>query len=203
MKILTYQLGSLSTNCHVVINENNEAICFDIGGDSGYLKINEIKEKFEIKAVFLTHGHFDHVGGVADFCKGKIPVYIGENELDFISNSQLNLSSLFGENCKTFEVEVLKDGQIVEICGFKVETIFTPGHTKGSVSYKIGNNIFCGDLLFRGSFGRIDFPTGNSKDLIKSANKILNLSGCILYSGHGECTTTDEEKITNPINYYD
>ncbi len=203
MKILTYQLGPLSTNCHVVINDKNEAVCFDIGGDSGYLKLKEIQDNFIVKAVFLTHGHFDHILGVSDFCKGNIPVYIGENESDFISDSSLNLSKTFGENCKGFNFNKLKDGEIVNICNFKVEVINTPGHTKGSVSYKIDNNIFCGDLLFKDSFGRIDFPTGNAKELIKSAKFILSMSGCTLYSGHGENTTTDEEKESNPINYYD
>ena len=92
---------------------------------------------------------------------------------------------------------MLKFGEI------EVEVISTPGHTKGGVSYNVNDKIFCGDVLFRGSFGRVDFPGGNVKELCDSSKKLLEYNAT-LYPGHGEPTTTDEERGTNPITcYYD
>ena len=204
MKLLKYNLGQLSVNCYVIINEEtNEAIAIDVGGDAGFLKLEEIKHGFKINSVLLTHGHFDHIGGAYDFYKLGTKIYMGENEIDFITDENLNLSYMFGDKINRFEAVGVKDNDVLNLNGFSVKVIETPGHTKGSVSYIIEDKIFDGDVIFEGSFGRIDFPTGNSKELIKSAKKLFEYSGFTLYPGHGSETKVDEEKLTNPILYYD
>ena len=204
MKILTYPLGDLATNSYVLVNETTrEAVAIDVGDNGNFLLLEGLKNDFTLKAVLLTHGHFDHIGGVFDLYKKGVTVYMGENELDFIKDESLNLSGYFGSTVKAFDAVGVKDKQVLNLCGFDIEVILTPGHTKGSVTYKVENNLFCGDVLFDGSFGRVDFPTGNAKELVKSAKKLFEYSGHVLYSGHGKSTTTDKEKDTNPINYYD
>ncbi|MBO5926911.1 MAG: MBL fold metallo-hydrolase [Clostridia bacterium] len=204
MKILKYNLGDLSVNCYVIINEKtNNAIAIDIGGDANFLKLEELKHGFKITNVLLTHGHFDHIGGVFPFFKRGAKVYMGEKELDFITDSSKNLSTLFGVKLEKFEAIGVRDAGELLLEDIKVKVIETPGHTEGSVSYVIENKIFDGDVLFEGSFGRIDFPTGNAQKLIKSCKKLFGYSGFVLCPGHGNETNVDEEKLTNPILSYD
>lgn len=204
MKLYTYQLSPLQTNCYVLVNENtNSAVAIDIGGDEGFLLLEELKRGFKIETVLLTHAHFDHVGGVYKFYERGAKVYLSINDSDAVTNGDLNLSTVFGSQVKPFEVNKLFGGEILDVSGFKIEVINTPGHTKGGITYKFGDMLFCGDTVFLGSFGRVDFPGGDIKTLKKSIEKLFNFSGCTLYPGHGEKTLVDDEKNTNPIRYYD
>jgi glyoxylase-like metal-dependent hydrolase (beta-lactamase superfamily II) len=204
MKLLTYPLGDLSTNCYILIDENSgDAIAIDIGGDEGFLLMEEIKNGFKIKAVLLTHAHFDHIGGVYKFFERGADVYIGSLDEKGVLDGSLNLSSVFGSDVKPFKVKTaLLGGEVLKFGDIDVEVISTPGHTVGGVSYKVQNMIFCGDTLFDGSFGRIDFPGGNVVELCNSAKKLLSYDGCVLYPGHGGATTVEKERKSNPINGY-
>lgn len=204
MKLLTFTLGNLYTNCYILINEEtNMAIAIDIGGDDALLKLEELKHNFKINYVLLTHGHFDHIGGVTAFYKRGATVYMGEDELDFITDKSLNLVELVGGDIKPFNAIGVKDNEELILNDIKIKVIKTSGHTKGSVSYIVEDKIFVGDVIFDGSFGRIDFPTGNVKQLVNSCKRVCSYEGYTIYPGHGEKTTTLEEKDTNPIFYYD
>lgn len=206
MKLKTFHSGALGANCYVIINEeNDEAIAVDIGGDASLLKLAELKDGFKIKTVLLTHAHFDHIGGVAEFIKdGGVSVYIGKKDEPKIYDPDLNLSSYFSEETQPFKVDgTFVGGEKLSFSGINVEVIATPGHTDGGVTYKIKDMLFCGDTLFAGSFGRVDFPSGNVKDLVKSAKKLFACGGT-LYPGHGEPADVNYEKEHNPIlNYAD
>lgn len=204
MKLLKYVLGNLGVNCYVLINEKTMgAIAIDVGDNAKFLMLEELKHGFKITDILLTHGHFDHIGGVYDFYKRGVNVYMGEKELEFIENGDLNLSSYFGFEIKKFKANGVKEGDELLLNDIVVKVIETPGHTEGSVSYLVENSLFCGDTIFKGSFGRVDFPTGDYTVLKNTAKKIFALEGITLYSGHGDKTLTDDEKQTNPIFMYD
>ena len=205
MELKVYHLGALQTNCYVLINElTREAVAIDVGANPALLQLEQLKHNFKVKHVLLTHGHFDHIGGAYALQKAGAKVYIGKDESEFINDGNLNLGSVFGDPVTPFEIEeYLTDGQKITLSGIEFLVIKTPGHTRGGVTYKVGDMLFCGDVLFKGSFGRIDFPTGDYLALKNSAKKLFEISGATLYSGHGELTTTNEEKLTNPINFYD
>lgn len=204
MKIYTYQLGELQTNCYVLVDEvSKNAVAIDIGGDADFLLEEEKKRGFFVKTVLLTHGHFDHIGGVYKFYERGADVYIGKNDSAKIKDGSLNLSSVFGEKCQPFLVKTeLIGGEIIPFETESIEVISTPGHTEGGITYKIKNALFCGDTLFEGGFGRTDFPGGDVIELCKSAKKLLSFDGCKLYPGHGNETSVQKELLNNPINSY-
>lgn len=204
MKLLTYPLGELSTNCYILVDETSrDAVAIDIGGDEGFLLMEELKNGFNIKAVLLTHAHFDHIKGTYKFYERGADVYVSEKDLPAIDNGNLNLSAVFGSEVKPFKVKTaLSGGETLKFGEIEVEVINTPGHTVGGVTYKVGDMLFCGDVLFEGSFGRVDFPGGDVVTLCRSAKTLLEFDGCTLYPGHGNKTTTQKERQSNPINNY-
>lgn len=140
--------------------------------------------KNDIDTIILTHGHFDHFANLktlADLCDAE--VYIGEHELEFLSNSALSLSSHFARKAESCFAKPLKDGDLIG--GFKV--YHTPGHTRGSICLfrEEDGSLVSGDTVFPGgSFGRTDLPTGNSKDLINSINRVAELDIESIFPGH-------------------
>ncbi len=152
------------------------------------------------EAVLLTHGHFDHIAGCAEILKNTdAKIYCGEGEDKFIFSEENR--SIFGVNIPKFEIAgTLKDGEEIELCGMKIKTIATPGHTPHGVSYLIDGNLFTGDTLFKGSIGRADFPGGDYDTLVNSVKKLYALDGnYTVYCGHGLETTLDYERKNNPF----
>ena len=150
-----------------------------------------------MKYIVLTHGHGDHIEGLNDLAE-KYPeakVYVGEEEKDFLYNSELSLSDrIFGEFFKfKGELYTVREGDMIG--DFKV--IDTPGHTIGSKSFydEKAKILISGDTLFRRSYGRYDLPTGDLNMLCNSLEKLSKLpEETVVYSGHTEETTIGEEK---------
>ncbi len=206
MKLYTFQTGEMSVNTYIFVNEENKkAVAFDVGGDAKFLMLNELKYDFKITDIILTHGHFDHIGGVSEFYKRGVNVHISKNEKDFIKDDKLNLSNYFSSSVASFEISTcFSGGEDITFNGLTFKVIDTPGHTKGSCSFIIENYLITGDTLFDGSFGRTDFPTGDLKELVKSIKKLFSLDGdYVVLSGHGNRTKLSYEREHNPIKYYD
>lgn len=197
MEIKRITSGLFLTNNYLLI-ENNHAILIDCGLDL----INKLNlNGLILDAILLTHGHIDHIASINSF---DCPIYIYENEEEFLSNNNLNLSQAFNIEFKFNHKRVikLKNNEIISLLGHSIKVFHTPGHTRGSVCYLIDDYLFTGDTLFQVGIGRTDFVTGSYPDIISSVNFILNnfKDDLIIYPGHGESTTIEFEKKYNP--YY-
>ena len=194
-------IGSLFTNTYIISNDNGDCILIDPG--MGYNKIiNYVKNNYNVKAILLTHAHIDHMDGIQYFL--DVPLYLHTKEYDNFFDSEASLYDMFGRICpfneEMLDIRKVNHGDILNIIGFNIKVLYTPGHTNGSVCYLIDDNLFSGDTLFRGTCGRCDFPNGSQSDMLKSLNYLVdNLDPNIkVYPGHNDMTTIGEEKEYNP-----
>jgi glyoxylase-like metal-dependent hydrolase (beta-lactamase superfamily II) len=200
MEIKHIVTGPIAVNTFIVINRD-KCIVIDPGGN--YKGIMDIVGCREVSAVLLTHGHFDHIGALYDFYSTEIPVYIHSFDRDKLNNQKL-LGLRYGVKLYNIDnVNELYGGEKLHLAGLKIDVIHTPGHSKGSVVYVIGNSMFTGDTLFLHSYGRTDIMDGDQGELRDSiTNKLFSMTGDYsVYPGHEGFTTLDSEKRYNPINY--
>ena len=189
------------TNCYICMNKDTkEGFIVDPGDDELKISVNVSRLEMIPKAILLTHGHFDHIGAVNQLKERyNIPVIVGAKEEKVLTDSRMNLSSMFGEPVKINGDKFLEDGENFQVAGFDIKYILTPGHTPGSGCFYIEDEqvLFSGDTLFQASRGRTDFPGGSESDIIKSIkNKLLVLPGeTEVYPGHMNITNIDSEKV--------
>lgn len=204
MKITAFSCGSIASDCYVA-EKGDDAIIIDPGfPEPSLIKyVTEIKSK--VRAVLLTHRHFDHVSGVYDVVRiTGAETYI--HSLDecglFDDSAALHdmVGFTYGRALKDFRADhLLYGGETLKIGGFSVGVLHTPGHTAGSVCYLTDDVLFSGDTLFKSSIGRTDFPTGSFAEMKSSLQRLALLDGDIaVYPGHGEKTVIAEEKLYNP-----
>ena len=204
-EIQSMVLGMVGTNCYLLVNKDTKAaVIFDPGAEgdkiAGYLQ----REGLTPEAILLTHGHFDHVMGIPPLKeKYDLPVYIHRLEEDVLESPQLNACAMIGANVSLKADHLIEDGEELTIAGARIRVLFTPGHTKGGVSYYIEdlNAVICGDTLFEGSVGRTDLPTGSMGTLVRSIREKLFVldDGVSVLPGHGGATTIGWEKKYNPF----
>lgn len=204
MKVKTFPVGELRANCHVVINEElNQVVLVDCGGSVTKL-INYINQNnLIVKAILLTHGHYDHFEGVSYIQKNtNCKVYISQKDSYMLTSNVHSLArdlDYDGFN-PVHNFETVSNGDTIHEAGFDFEVVSTEGHTSGSVCYICQDCLFTGDTLFKHSMGRTDFPTGNYFDMQKSLKKLYNLKGDYkVYTGHNDNTTLQEERKSNPF----
>ncbi len=188
------------TNCYLLENED-AAIIIDPGEiDDRIIEFAKVNSQKRDKAILLTHCHFDHICGVTaanEILKGNI--IISKTEENSINDENINVSKYLGIKIAKIPVDVtVNDGDKLNFGGENIEVISTPGHTAGSVCYKMGSKLFSGDTLFRLCIGRCDLPTASPEDILISLKKIKNLQGDFeVFPGHGETTTLEFERQNN------
>lgn len=170
MGIEVLKVGYLETNCYI-LKQDNKCLIIDPGDDYELIK-NKVTN-FEVLAILITHGHFDHVGALE------------------------KLKSIYDVEVLSHENVCQRN---YTIGPFSFEIIFNPGHSEDSISFyfRKQNIMFVGDFVFKNTIGRCDLEGGNIKQMYKSIDSLKTYSNTVLYPGHGDATNIEYERINNP-----
>lgn len=205
ISVTSMTLGEIAVNCWFLVNEDTkEVLVFDPGDEPERVKALLDKKGWTARAILLTHGHGDHMGGAEELRKlCRVPVYAMQEEEPLLLDAKKNLSVFIQRRPITLSAdEFLTDGQELELAGLQLKAFLTPGHTPGGGSYYCAGNgcLFSGDTLFSGSVGRTDFPGGSMSAIVRSVKeKLFSLPDeTRVCPGHGEETSIGYEKKYNP-----
>jgi len=192
--IKTLVVGPVETNCYIVADpETLIAVIIDPGAESNTI-LNYIEEQhYEVKAIFITHGHFDHITALPAVAeKTGADIYAHKTEIDSPSNTRgdARLKSIAG-------IKTYAEGDEIIVGGMTFRILETPGHTWGSVTILCDGAMFSGDTLFKDSMGRTDLG-GDTDAIMASLRKLSNLPGDYeVYPGHADTTTLEAERRHN------
>ena len=209
-KISHIVCGPLDTNCYI-LGFNDRCLIIDPGAQSDIIS-SIIKEKYSAHPleIYLTHGHFDHIGGVNSIVS-KYPetkIYISHDDLPLLLDSRKNLSASMGIDTALKDViktvQFVEEGDVIDVgADDKMKVIDLPGHTKGSTGLYHAKEklLFSGDTLFKESVGNTDLPGGDYGSLMNSVmKKLMTLpSESVVFPGHCESTTIGDERRRNPF----
>lgn len=201
MKIITLTLGALQSHSYIIASDKNNAVAVDIGAEAESFMQCLDENGLTLKKIILTHGHFDHIGAVAEIQRiTNAEVYIHTKDAPMMTDGKACLADFVGGLFHPIEefTEIF-DGTVITVDELNFKTISTPGHTQGSVCYICGDAMFSGDTLFYQSIGRTDLPGGSFFTMSKTLAMLKNLDGdYTVYPGHGDLTTLDFERKNNP-----
>ena len=197
-----YELGPIGTNCYVVRADAgaDEAVVVDPGAEADRLRLELARIGAWCAGILITHGHWDHLGGVADLAEGTgAKVYMPEVERITLERPD---EVFEGITLRPYTPDVLLQGdETLELAGISFETLRVPGHSPGHVAYYAGSCLFSGDVLFAGSVGRTDLPFADWDTLVESIRTLCERypPEAVVYSGHGPPTTLGAELDRNPF----
>jgi hydroxyacylglutathione hydrolase len=204
LRVTLFEVGALAENSYIVGHPTSGgAVVIDPGDDGEGILGHLNAQGLTLEKILLTHGHFDHVGGVR-FLKERTgaAVHIHPGDVELMRRAQLQ-AAMFGLSVpEPPPADVLvNEGDVVTLADREFRVLHTPGHSPGHVTFVVGGTAFVGDLIFAGSVGRTDLPGGSHEALLRAVReKIFTLpEETILLPGHGPATTVGEEKRSNPF----
>jgi glyoxylase-like metal-dependent hydrolase (beta-lactamase superfamily II) len=198
-----YELGPIATNCYVVrtSDEASEGVVIDPGGDAAELRRELERLGVTCVGILITHGHWDHLGGVADLADATgAPVYMAAEER--IALERINDFAPAELPLRPYTPDVLLEGdETLDLAGIIFQTLRVPGHSPAHLAYYADGCLFSGDVLFAGSVGRTDLPFGDWDTLVASIRLLADRfpPETVVYSGHGPETTLGDELARNPF----
>lgn len=204
MKIKKFEVGPLFVNCYVLYDENTKDALVIDPGDEPDLILDFIKEEgLHVKYIICTHGHFDHIGAVKEIKEETgAETILHKSDIEIYRNSPQVAMQFFGIEIdpQPEPDKLIENEESMIIFNKEIKILHTPGHSPGSISLYIENNLFTGDTLFAGSVGRTDLIGGSMEKLLNSLKKIATLPlETVILPGHGPKTKLEIEIKTNPF----
>ena len=201
MKVFVCQVGVLSTNCYIGFDDHKTCVVVDPGDNAPEIMDALQQEGLTLGGILITHGHFDHIGGLAQLKKlSGAPVYVHEIDAPRLDGRE-DVANLYNMKIDPVKADFcLKDGETFTVGDMTFTCIHTPGHTPGSCCYIADRVMFSGDTLFCGDTGRTDLPGGSFEQMIQSIKKLRDLPGdYTVLPGHEEDTTLQREREYNSL----
>ena len=197
MKVNMMQVGPIGTNCYILKDEaSGKAAVIDPGDEAGRILKALEQEQADVAYLLLTHGHYDHTGGVPELHRAlpQAKIYIHQADANGAG------SQLFPLAAQVKDLNNYDEGDTLSLGSLTIEVLHTPGHSKGSVTLKVEDVLFCGDTLFAGSMGRTDLPGGSYEEIMASLKRLGGLEGNYhVCPGHDITSTLDRERRYNPF----
>lgn len=197
MQVKVLQVGPIGTNCYLLEDEKaHVAAVIDPGDEAGHI-LQVIKDDgVDVKYILLTHGHYDHTTAVPELHQAlpQAEIYIHKADANGAG------SRLFPLAGQIPDLKFYDEGDALTLGELTIQVLHTPGHSKGSVTLKVGDVLFCGDTLFAGSCGRTDLAGGSYDEIMASLKKLGELPGdCHVCPGHDVTSTLERERRSNPF----
>jgi hydroxyacylglutathione hydrolase len=206
LDVRTFTVGQLQENCYLVRRKGaGEAVLIDPGDEPQRLIDALDALGVTVEAILLTHTHFDHVGAVAALARHTgASVYCPSLEREVLADIDASVRPLGLSGFESYEAdELLAGGEHLELAGLELDVHFTPGHSPGHLTYALPAHeaVLAGDVLFRGSVGRVDLPGGDWATLLASIAELIDAypPQTLVFPGHGPHTTLGAERETNPF----
>lgn len=197
MKVSVMQVGPIGTNCYFLQDEESGLLAIIDPGDDWERILHQVKKaEGEVKYILLTHGHYDHTTAVPDLVKALpgVQVYIHQADANGAG------SQLFPLAAQVKDLNNYDEGDTLTLGSLTIEVLHTPGHSKGSVTLKVGDVLFTGDTLFCGSCGRTDLRGGSYEEIMESLKRLGELEGDFhVCPGHDRTSTLERERKYNPF----
>jgi hydroxyacylglutathione hydrolase len=204
--VRAFTVGPVQENCFIARHKGaTEGIVVDPGDEADRILAALDALGVEVKAILLTHTHFDHIGAVAPVARATgAPVWCPELEVPVLADIMSYVPWPGFGPFESYDADhTVTGGEHLELAGLELDVIFTPGHSPGHVTYAVADEaaLFSGDVLFQGSIGRTDLPGGDMQTLMGSIAALLDRfpDETTVYPGHMGVTTLGRERATNPF----
>ncbi len=206
MKLIKLKVGAMDNNCYILVSDEGNGMLIDPGADAKKILSALDENGAMLRYILLTHGHFDHIGALREVAQHtRAGVVVSKEDAELLRDPVKNVGARFGFSNNRYDLSditpecLVSDGDEITLDEITVQVISTPGHTKGSVVYKLDEMLFTGDTLFAGTIGIVTHYGGSLAEEVASVKRLAALEGdYTVFPGHGEETTLETERRTNP-----